>query len=82
MARVQQGIPHSRYRAGTQVSLNVPRGLGMDVVDAATGIIKTYHLDSGTGFFPSSRRQARSWLRKPMAPRPSGAFHRAGRIVQ
>ena len=36
---------------GRRYALNVPRGLGLDVVDAGTGIIKTYHLDSGTGFF-------------------------------
>lgn len=30
---------------GRVLALNVPRGLGLDVVDYATGVTKTYHLD-------------------------------------
>ncbi len=37
---------------GRTLGLNIPRGLGLDVVDAATGDSKTYHLDDSAMWFP------------------------------
>ena len=50
------GSPKGSTVAGTGLGrvlgLNIPRGLGLDVVDAASGITKTYHLDSSGAWFP------------------------------
>jgi hypothetical protein len=50
------GSPKGSTVAGTGLGrvlgLNIPRGLGLDVVDAANGITKTYHLDSSGAWFP------------------------------
>ena len=37
---------------GRTLGLNIPRGLGLDVVDASTGATKTYQLDDSAMWFP------------------------------
>ena len=37
---------------GRALGLNIPRGLGLDVVDASTGATKTYHLDGSAVWHP------------------------------